>query len=374
LNDLKLQATNNLPSQEVSIGGRVHAPGKYPLALRMKVSDLLRAAGRLQESAYVLQAELTRYKVVDGQYRQSDTIKVDLAKILAGDKDADITLQTFDHLVIKDIPLWSESESIEIKGEVRFPGIYPVKRGETLSSVIRRAGGITDLAFVEGAVFMREELRQREQKQMDLLATRLESDIAAASLESTKSDEKTKGSEQALSIGKSLVSQLRSTKAAGRLVIELEEIIANKNDVIQTQPASNDDSISDSVLLVKDKDILVIPRKTQSVTVIGEVQYPTSHVYSASLSRDEYINRSGGTTFKADDDRIYVVRANGEVVASNDSFWSFDNATVDIKPGDTVIVPLDAERIKPLTLWTNVTQILYQVGVAVAAFNSAGIF
>jgi len=373
LDDLKLQASNKVPSQEVSIGGRVHAPGKYPLEKGMRVSDLLRASGRLQESAYVLRAELTRYKVVSGQYRQSDQIRVNLAKILSGSKEDDIELQTFDHLVIKDIPLWSERENIEIRGEVKFPGTYPIKRGETLSSVIRRAGGITDLAFVEGAIFMREDLRKREQKQMDMLAMRLESDIAASSLEATKGDDKTGSSQQALSIGKSLVNQLRETKAAGRLVIELEEIIASNEDVILSD-IDNARADQSGVLLVKNKDVLIIPRKTQSVTVLGEVQHPTSHIYDSSLSRDEYINRSGGSTFKADDDRIYVVRANGKVIAGNDSFWSFDNTTIEIKPGDTVIVPLDAERIKPLTLWTNVTQILYQVGVAVAAFNSAGIF
>ena len=374
LDDLKLQASNKLPSQEVSIGGRVHAAGKYPLEKGMRVSDLLRAAGRLLESAYVLQAELTRYSVIDGQYRQTDRIRVDLAKILSGNSEADIGLQTFDHLVIKDIPLWSEREYIEIRGEVKFPGKYPIKRGETLSSVLRRAGGVTDLAFIEGAVFMREELRKREQKQMDTLASRLESDIAAASLEATKGDGKQGDSQKTLSIGKSLVDQLRSTQAAGRLVIDLEKILDSKHDVIKNDEVDDASSVSASVLLAKDKDILVIPRKTQSITVLGEVQFPTSHIYNASLSRDEYINRSGGSTFKADDERIYVVRANGEVIAGNDSFWSFDNTTVEIKPGDTVIVPLDAERIKPLTLWTNVTQILYQVGVAVAAFNSAGIF
>jgi len=374
LDDLKIQASNELPNQQVSVSGRVHAPGTYPLEQGMRISDLLRAANRLQESAYVLQAELTRHKVVDGEYRSTDRIQVDLAKILSGNGQADITLHPHDHLVIKDIPKWSEQESMQILGEVKFPGTYPIKRGETLSSVIRRAGGTSELAFVEGAVFMRKELREREQKQMDTLAARLESDIAAASLESTKGDGKQGDAEQTLSIGRSLINQLRSTKAAGRLVIDLEEIVENKVNNFNEASVNQYEDIEEGILLVKDGDTLVIPRKTQSVTVLGEVQYPTSHIYNGALSRDEYINRSGGTTFKADDDRIYIVRANGEVVASNDSFWSFDSSTAEIKPGDTVVVPLDAERIKPLTLWTNVTQILYQVGVAVAAFNSAGVF
>lgn len=374
LDELRLQATSEQPVQAVSIGGRVHSPGEYPLEENMRISDLIRAAGKLQESAYLLNAEITRYRTINGQYRQAEHVEVDLAAILSGKQEADLALKSHDHLVIKDVPRWTESERIEIRGEVKFPGTYAVRRGETLSSVLRRAGGVTDLAFVEGAVFMREELREREQKQMDTLATRLESDIAAASLESTKSIEGAKGSQQAVALGKSLVDQLRNTKPAGRLVINLRKILENKADTLEQ---SNDEAFNEfdsNSLLVKNGDILVIPRKTQSVTVLGEVQYPTSHIYDDALGRDEYIGRSGGVTNKADNKRIYVVRANGEVVAGSDSFWSFDESSTEIKPGDTVIVPLDAERISKLTLWTNVTQILYQVGVAVAAFNSAGIF
>jgi len=374
LDELKLQATSANPVQAVSVDGRVHSPGEYPLEDNMRISDLIRAAGKLKESAYLLDAEVTRYKTIKGQYRQAEHLKIDLAAIIAGDQEADLKLHSHDHLIIKDVPRWSESQKIEILGEVKFPGAYTVRRGETLSSVIRRAGGITDLAFVDGAVFMREELRKREQKQMDILATRLESDIAAASLESTKSKEGAPGAQQAVALGKSLVDQLRSTKAAGRLVINLRKIMQNSTDIIGSDQDSNDLEVGTGSLLAKNGDKLIIPRKTQSVTVLGEVQYPTSHIYDEALARDDYIGRSGGATYKADEKRIYVVRANGEVIAGNDSIWSFDDSSTEINPGDTIIIPLDAERIKPLTLWTNVTQILYQVGVAVAAFNSAGIF
>jgi len=363
LDELENQATSAFPNQQVSVGGRVHAPGAYPLEPGMRVSDLLRAAGKLKESAYVVDAELTRYKIVNGKYREAKHISINLAQVIQGNAESNIRLKAYDHLTIKDIPRWTESETITLKGEVKFPGVYPIRRGESLASVIERAGGITELAFVDGAVFMRKGLRIREQKQMDDLAARLESDISAASLESTKGDAKDANIQQAVTVGKSLVTQLRNTKAAGRLVINLKKILASKNTDSTNTP-----------LFVKDGDMLVVPRQTQSVTVLGEVHYPTSHIYNSSLTRDEYIGRSGGATYKADKKRIYVVRANGEVIANNDSFWSFDNSSIEIKKGDTIIIPLDAERIKPLTLWTNVTQILYQVGVAVAAFNSAGIF
>jgi hypothetical protein len=88
------------------------------------------------------------------------------------------------------------------------------------------------------------------------------------------------------------------------------------------------------------------------------------------LSRDEYINLSGGLTRRADKKLIYVVRANGAVVAGNRSRWLGRSGRVDIRPGDTIVVPLDTDRIRPLTFWGNVTQILYQGAIAVAAVKT----
>jgi len=112
-----------------------------------------------------------------------------------------------------------------------------------------------------------------------------------------------------------------------------------------------------------------VPRYQQEVTVIGEVQNATSHLYNAKLSRDDYISMSGGMTRRADRRAIYVVRANGSVVANEGSRW-FDFSTQSIKPGDTVVVPLNAEHMPPLPYWQAVTTILYNVAIAVAAVHS----
>jgi protein involved in polysaccharide export with SLBB domain len=105
------------------------------------------------------------------------------------------------------------------------------------------------------------------------------------------------------------------------------------------------------------------------VTVIGEVQSATSHLYDPSLSRDSYIQQSGGLTSRADDDRIYVVRADGSVVTSSGKSW-FSGGQVDIRPGDTIVAPLDTERMRPLPFWTAVTTIIYNLAIATAAVNS----
>src|SRR5262249_36340458 len=144
--------------------------------------DLIRAGGSLDPAAYNSTAELTRYTVKDGDSRQTELINIDLAALLRGDPKADLTLMPYDLLSIKEVPLWASAENVNILGEVRFPGKYAIKRGETLASVVRRAGGITDLAFVDGAVFTREDLRKREQEQLDDLAQRMQRDVALLAL------------------------------------------------------------------------------------------------------------------------------------------------------------------------------------------------
>ncbi len=89
---------------------------------------------------------------------------------------------------------------------------------------------------------------------------------------------------------------------------------------------------------------MMVPKVQQEVTVIGEVQTATSHLYRKELGRDDYINLSGGLTRRADEKHIYVVRADGSVVANEGGRW-FNRGGVEIRPGDTVVVPLDTERL-----------------------------
>ena len=351
---LMQQASKDQPLPVVTIDGRIRFPGQYPMEQGMRVSDLLRAGGQLSEAAYTLQAELTRYDIVNGDYRETLHQTIDLQKVLAGNADADLTLQPHDRLTIKELPQWSEQESVQITGEVRFPGTYSIRRGETLSMILKRAGGVTKFANPDAAVFMRAELRAREQEQLNLMRQQLQEELASLALQQAQVD--TKKTESAATL-QSLSSQFEKVKATGRLVIDLPAIIAGSTD-------------ADVVL--KDGDNLVVPAATQEVTVIGEVFHPTSHLYQGDLERDDYINRSGGLTNKADDKRIYVVRANGSVLASSGSSW-FSKNQAQIKPGDTIVVPMDVEHLRPLTLWTSISQIAYQFGLAIAAWHTIGV-
>jgi polysaccharide export outer membrane protein len=324
MRELRMQSRLGEPTAEVSVAGRIKVPGKYPLEPGMKVSDLLRAGGSLDEAA------------------------------LAGDAAADVALQPFDYLVIKEVPLWESQEEVELRGEVKFPGRYPIHRGETLRSVLERAGGLTDLAFSEGAVFTREELKVREKKQLETLASRMESDVAQFSLMTAQ--ETGKDASQALAVGNSLLASLRNAQPIGRLVIDLERSMS-------ARPGTELD------VVLKDGDQLLVPRVMQEVTVLGEVQSATSHLFRADMRRDDYVAMSGGLTPRADDDRIYVVRADGSVVTRSGNTW-FSGGAEDIQTGDTIVVPLDTERMRPLPFWTAVTTIIYNLAIAAAAVNS----
>jgi len=346
IKEIEAQVPPNTPWPIVRIGGQVRAAGEYPLESGMRISDLLRAGGGLSEAAYVTEAELTRYAIVNGEYRETEFITVDLAGMLKGNATADIQLTPYDYLNIKEVSRWRGEESITLKGEVVFPGKYPIRRGEKLSSVLARAGGLTDLAFPEGSVFTRTELRDREKEQLETLARRVERDLATVSITEPNSS-------QTITTGQSLVTQLRNSVPTGRLVIRLDDLVRGRLD---------------ADIALKDGDQLIVPDQRQEVTVIGEVQYATSHVFERGVTRSDYIEKSGGTTQRADSKRIYVVRANGEVVTQSGGRWFGRDTNAGMRPGDTIVVPLNLSQ--PLTRWSAITQIVYNLAIAAAAVHS----
>jgi polysaccharide export outer membrane protein len=261
--------------------------------------------------------------------------------------DNELVLKPLDTLLIKRIPEWRERRSIKLAGEVRFPGTYVLQAGETLSSVIHRAGGLTELAYADGAVFTREALKLREQEQIDRLAKELDSEIASLSIDKSEDVQNVSSAE-----AERLKDRLKATSAIGRLVIDLPALLAGAEEFD---------------LALNNGDALYIPKISQSVTVLGEVQYPTSHIYDSSVDISDYISRSGGLKVRADDERIYVVRANGSVYKPSTFNWySLESR---LAPGDTIVVPLDTEYRDTLSLWSTATGILYNTAIAIAAIN-----
>jgi len=347
---LAAQSRASEPTQVVRITGQVRGEGTYPLVPGMRVSDLILAGGRLLESAFTMEAELTRFETKAGKPREMSHVNIRLADALSGSFEADIALQPYDLLNIKEIPLWEEADQVELVGEVQFPGKYTIQRGETLENLLARAGGLTPFAYPQGAVFVREDLRLREQQRLDEMAANLEAELASISLERSGDPTQIQG----VGAANSLLTKLRATNAAGRLVIDLENI-------------ANHEGKKKRAIVLRGGDKLYVPSKMQEVSVIGQVFHPTSHLFREDLKASDYVNLSGGMTKKADDESVYIVRANGSVQLAEEDWL---DQSPEIFPGDTVVVPLDAERISSLKLWTSISQILYQLGLTAAAWNT----
>jgi protein involved in polysaccharide export with SLBB domain len=352
LAELRKQNQSGQFTKIVRISGAVHFPGEYPYTDSMVLSELIRAAGGTKDSAYLFDAEITRVGVDDAQKAFVEHLRIDQGILLDSNRSEVYLLKPYDSLSIKPIPLWREGESIEISGEVNFPGTYSIKLGETLFDVIQRAGGLTDRAFADGAMFSRENLRIKEDEQRERLIKQLESDLATATLSATDSEE----AAQAQSAARAMLSRLQNTESQGRLVIDLNKILkdAERSD-----------------LLVKDQDNLFIPSIPYAVSVSGEVQFPTSHLYNEKLDMNDYLNRSGGYTQNADKDRTFVVKANGAVMTKGGKGWFGKGSNGNnISPGDVIVVPIDVKQTRFLENLTYSTQIIYQLAVAAAAVNS----
>ena len=318
----------------------------------MNLFDLFHAGGGTKDSAYMLDAEISRTIVGPDQTASVEHIRLDQNVLADSNTSKTIPIHSYDILSIKPIPLWREGESVTLSGEFKFPGTYSIKPGETLLDIINRAGGLTKRAFAKGAAFSRESLRETEDQQRERLISQLESDLATATLAASDSVD----ASQATSAANAMLSRLKNTESQGRLVINLNEIFEN--------PSQSD-------LLVKDGDILTVPQIPYAVSVSGEVQFPSSHMHEKNLQLDDYLNRSGGFTQNADKDRTFVVKANGSVMSKGGNAWfGKGSSTQKIEPGDVIVVPIDLKQTRFLENLTYGTQIIYQIAVAAAAVNS----
>lgn len=335
----------------VTVGGLVHFPGEYPLTIGMRITDLLAAAGGMTDAAYALGAELTRMNVAGRTKAEVEHLPVESLGALDANASGNLALRPYDVLNVKSIPEWRERESVEILGEVRFPGTYVIRSEETLAEVVERAGGLTERAFTEGAVFTRIKLKEKEDEQRARLVSRLEADVASLALQTKKTDETLK----AEGVAASLLARLRASEAVGRLVLDLSGQL---------------EGTSEQNLQAENGDRLYVPKIPHEVSVVGEVQFPTSHLHEQRLGVLDYVKRSGGFTSKADEDKVFTVRANGAVVTKRGSGWFARGGRGALRPGDVVVVPIDLKHGRVLENMANATQIIYQLAVAAAAVNS----
>lgn len=349
----------NVPKQYLTVSGDVNKPGQYPYASNMTIKDLIFASGNLLESAYIEDAELTSHTVKDGRLSIMSQKKIDMRRVMADDPVHNIPLKPYDSLFIRRISEWKEERYVEIKGEVAFPGRYIIGKGERLSSIIERAGGFSNKAYLKGAIFTRESVRELQQKNLNDAVDRLEQQMISQSsmaIQTSLSSEDALQQKAVAEQQKALVAKMRAAKAQGRVVIILDTLDKFKESTYDIE--------------MEGGDLLAIPEKPNSIQIIGSVYNSTAFVFNPRETISDYIGKSGGTTRYAEEKDIFVLKVDGSAVARRQSGMFFMSSKLD--PGDTIVVPEKIERIAWMKEVKDLTQILYQIavtaGVLIVAF------
>ncbi len=349
---------------KAKVEGEVRKPGEYEVHPGMRVSDLVKLGGDLTRNASLEDAELAR---ID-EKKNTVLMKIDLGKALAGVESDDIPVQDQDRLMVRPVPDLQEVRYVTLTGEVVSPGVYAARKGERLSSIIRRAGGFTKDAFPQGAVYTRVSVQKRQQELIDQTVEQLEQEVArtAAKEGATALDtEDIAAQRQIFEARKTLLTRLKQLKAQGRIVIRLSE-----PDKLEG---------TENNLLVENGDKLEVPREAEVVNILGRVYNPTAVVYNEK--RDNvgyYLSKVGGPTEDADERHMFVVKADGSVVTENtggEGWWFFgsgDFLNARVEPGDSIVVPEKLVYTRIMKDIKDITQILYQIavtaGVLIVAF------
>jgi hypothetical protein len=254
---------------------------------------------------------------------------------------------------------------VTLSGEVRFPGSYPVRKGEKLSSLIRRAGGYTDRAYLRGAVFTRESVRRLQQERLEQMLARLETELsrsAAAAAQKGATEEAVKAAGEQAAWQTRLLGQLRAARAKGRVVIRL--------DAPERMAGTEVD------IALEAQDRLHIPRRPNTVNVLGSTHNQNAYLWRQRATYRHYLRMAGGPTRYADVRGVYVIRADGSVASlrqgSRGLRWdpgrrrwvSGGLKGMPLDPGDTVVVPEELDHVAWLRNTKDITQILYQIAVA----------
>ena len=328
---------------KVSIYGEVMKPGKYPLAQGMTAGDLVKMAGGFKRSAYRARADITSYVIHNGERVRTEYQTIEIGKALTGDAKMDVALKAGDVVTIHQIAGWKDiGASVTLRGEVMYPGTYGIEEGETLSSLLKRAGGFRKEAYPEGSVLERVQVRQMAEKNRQELIQRIQSGSAiklpgAASLAGDP-----QAIQAALSQRNNILTTLKSQPASGRLVIKIS------SDIRRWQGTSDD-------IEVRAGDVLTIPKTPNFVLISGQVYNPTAITYSPGKNTEWYLRQAGGPTQLANKKGIYVIRANGAVVGeanSGSGWWKGGVMGATLHPGDAIIVP--EKILAPSSVWKNV--------------------
>jgi protein involved in polysaccharide export with SLBB domain len=312
---------------KVAIQGEVARPGKYPLGEDMTAAVLVKMAGGFKRGAYTEAADLTRYGVEPGGTIAGEHFTVPIARALAAEPDTDVRLRDGDVLTIRQVAGWNDvGATISVKGEVLHPGVYGIKEGERLSSILARAGGLRGDAYPYGAIFERAQVREMEQRNRAELVRTVQDEGTALKLAPTSDQSDKVARDASLLQWQATMERLQNTPPAGRLVIHISK------DVKRWANTSAD-------IEVRAGDAIFIPKKPNLVMVDGAVYNPTAVTFRPGKSAGWYLSQAGGPTNMANKKAMFVVRADGSVVGGRGGLFTGGVEGAALMPGDMVIVP-----------------------------------
>jgi protein involved in polysaccharide export with SLBB domain len=333
----------------VLLTGEVKQPGLFPVLDNTGLDLLLAVAGGATEGADLSAVELAREPT-----QQAEAIALTRQQLDLRSRDArSIRLSPRDVVRIPRGFTDREVGPVTLGGEVIRPGVYDIRRGERLSDLLARAGGLTPQAYAYGAVFTRESVRIRQQDGFARTARDIETSLlSVAAGQANVAPAGQRGDLAGLvAAGRELAATLRQAQAAGRMVVEA-------NPVVLAARLELD-------VLLEPGDLIVIPKRPNEVTVVGSVLNPSSLQFQSGWHAADYVRAAGGTQRFADPGRTFVVLPNGQSVPAGIGGWQGGGPPV--PPGSLVVVPQDPSPFETRGLIRDVTAVLSQVTVSAAA-------
>jgi protein involved in polysaccharide export with SLBB domain len=347
---------------QVAIRGEVLRPGAYALSQGMTAAQLVRMAGGFKRDALLETADLTSYTIQDEKKVISDRMPVSIGEaVRSQNSPSDVPLKAGDVLTIHQISGWSDiGSSVTLDGEVTYPGSYGLQEGERLSSVLRRAGGFRGTAYPAGAVLVRIQVRELEEKSRAELIRQIETTSAAARLAPNLSNQDQAAALQvAAQQQNEALQRLRTQPASGRLVIHVSMDI-------------NTWAGTDADVEMRNGDMLTVPKRPSFVLITGQVYNSSAITYVPDKDAGWYLRHAGGTNEVANRGEIFVIRANGSVVGRRSGEWYNSNVlSTRLDPGDVIVVP---QKIGGSVFWRNLLTVAQLSSSIAFTAAVAGVF
>lgn len=350
----------------VTITGAVGNPGDFGVVSgTTRVSDIIKMSGGLLYYASN-QIEVTRVKVTQSG-PVTERFVIDAFKAVEGDPQHNVPLEMNDYLFVRTVPEWQLYRTVNVSGEVKYPGAYTIRRGERLSSLLERTGGYTNFAYLRGAVFTRERVRQLQQRTLEELAARLEKELiveGATQASTALSAEEVQAKKLEMEQRAKFIESIKKLKATGRMTIWLAHLRLLKG--------------SEYDIELEEGDSLFIPSENKVINVVGAVMSSGSFIYNEKWDYEDYVQMAGGYSRHADDDNVFVMKVDGSARKLSSGFmnWNalrkrwevagFNESKGPLEAGDSIVVPEKLERTAWLRNLKDITQILANAGLAAA--------